>query len=143
MQGSGGRGRSIVLTGACLFVVSTFFPIAASLLAQEQVGRLMGGADVAIAAALLGCAASITRRASGVDSSALVRTIAGFQQHLWSVPLALLVLFFLRVTASAGTSSCRAWRGVCGCSPTSSHRRWGCGNPNGLALKSGCGRKDN
>ena len=95
MQGSDGRGRSIVLTGACLFVVSTVFPIAASLLAEEQVGRLMGGADVAIAAALLGCAASITRRASGVDSSGLVRTIAGFQQHLWSVPLALLVLFFL------------------------------------------------
>jgi hypothetical protein len=57
---------------------------------------VMGGADVAIAAALLGCAALISKRASRVDSSGLVGRIASFQQQLWNVPLALLVMFFLQ-----------------------------------------------
>jgi hypothetical protein len=95
MEDHSGDGRLLVLCGACLFVVSTIFPIAASLLREEQVGRPMGLADVAIAAALLVWAGLLSRRRPRRDSPGLAGTAATFHQGLWNLPLVLLVVFLV------------------------------------------------
>jgi hypothetical protein len=80
---------------AMLFVASTIFPLAASVLAVQPVPRWLGVADVAVAALLVVAAAGITTmtkaRVSDADRVSAFRA----SQILSSVIPALLAIFFV------------------------------------------------
>jgi uncharacterized membrane protein YtjA (UPF0391 family) len=91
----GDRGRRIVLAGGVLFSLSTLFPITASLLREEQVGRVMGISDVAVAAAVFGFAFVLWKRNAALARPGIVAASAGLQRAAWNLPLLLLVVFLV------------------------------------------------
>jgi Na+/melibiose symporter-like transporter len=88
-------GRRLVIAGAALFTVSTLFPIVASLLPEDHVSRGVGVLDVALAAALLVCAALTHHRAGPVRSVQVQAAAGSFHGAAWNVPLLLLIVFFV------------------------------------------------
>jgi hypothetical protein len=89
------HGRRIVLAGSVLFCLSTLFPIAASLLREDQVGRATGICDVAVATAVFGFAFVLWKRNAAPARPDIVGASAGLQRAAWNVPLLLLVVFLV------------------------------------------------
>ena len=87
--------RVLLAASAGLFILSSLFPIAASLLRERRVPRWLGVADVGVAAILIVLALAIVARKPNRFAESVVA--AGFRAYrgLANVLLVLLVLFFL------------------------------------------------
>jgi hypothetical protein len=91
-SGSGGRG--LVTIGAMLLLLSTAFPVVASLFGPEGRPRWIGIADVVVAFALvLVGIAIVSRKPTGFDARA-VQSAFTVYRALAHFLLALLVIFF-------------------------------------------------
>jgi hypothetical protein len=81
-------------TYACLFAVSTAFPVAASLLPAEAVSRAIGILDVVVALALVITGFYLVSVTAAPDDVRADRAVAWYRVT-GAVPLVLLVVFFL------------------------------------------------
>jgi hypothetical protein len=89
------RGRTLVGVGAGLFAVSVAFPVVAALLPLAGTPPWLGVVDVALAVVLFLVAALIAARAGTVVPDAVQRRSYRLYRILATLPLALLVVFFL------------------------------------------------
>jgi hypothetical protein len=79
---------------AALFILSTAFPIAASLMPADAVARGMGVTDVGVALVLLATGIFIASRQPPASPETDRRAV-GWYKHAGAVPLVLLVVFFV------------------------------------------------
>lgn len=77
-----------------LFVVSTAFPVAASLMPDDAISRGMGILDVTIAFLLLVAGITIVSTKPPASADAERRAVRWYR-HSGTVPIALLVIFFI------------------------------------------------
>ena len=77
-----------------LFLVSTAFPVAASLLREDDISRAMGVLDVTIALLLLVTGITIVSTKTPASTEADRRAVRWYR-HAGTVPIALLLAFFL------------------------------------------------
>lgn len=90
-----GYGRWLVAVTAGLFVVSTLFPIAASLMAAERMPSWIGGLDVGLAFGVALLAFAISAVAQGhIDAQAQLASYRSYRL-LANLILLLLIVFFL------------------------------------------------
>jgi len=87
--------RTIIVVSAGLFVVSSLFPLVASLLEVDRVPRWLAVVDVAVAAALVVLGVVIVSRKPSGFTGAVVATSFRAYRGLASTFLILLVLFFV------------------------------------------------
>ena len=83
-------GRAYVV----LFIVSTAFPVAASLMPEDAVSHVMGVLDVTVAFVLVATGITIVSRTPPATPETDRRAV-GWYKHAGTVPIALLITFFL------------------------------------------------
>jgi len=89
------RDSSLRLAAAILFPFSTAFPVIAAILRADPPPRWFGIADVAIAFALVAVGMWIATRRPGPFSADVNRAALRILQGAATLPLVLLVVFFL------------------------------------------------
>jgi hypothetical protein len=77
-----------------LFIVSTAFPVAASLMPEDAVSRVMGVLDVTVAFVLVATGITIISRTPPASPETDRRAV-GWYRHAGTVPIVLLITFFL------------------------------------------------
>jgi hypothetical protein len=87
--------RRLVVAAGILFAGSTMFPIVASLIPIERHPAWAGPVDVALACALVACAAVIDRAAGPHAGPESEHVTYRLYRGLHSAPLVLLLVFFL------------------------------------------------
>jgi hypothetical protein len=87
--------RALIVGSAGLFVVSSLFPLGASLLEVDRLPRWVGVADVVIAAALVALGMVIMSRKPGEFAASAVAASFRAYRGLANSFLILLVLFFV------------------------------------------------
>lgn len=89
------RGRTIVILGTVLFVVSLAFPVVASLVSTESLPSWVGLTDVALAIVFVLAAFWAEAITKGKVGDEVIRRSYGIYRALAVLPLVLLVIFFL------------------------------------------------
>lgn len=77
-----------------LFIVSTAFPVAASLMPEDAISRVMGVLDVTVAFVLVATGITIVSRTPPATAETERRAV-GWYRHAGIVPIVLLITFFL------------------------------------------------
>ena len=88
------RGRPLVVAWGALFIVSTTFPVVASLV-QGSVSRRTGIADVVIAAVLVGHGFLIAAKGLGSNDAFVLEVSVRVLRGAANLFLALIVVFFV------------------------------------------------
>jgi hypothetical protein len=84
----------VALAYVVLFIVSTAFPVAASLMPEDAVSHVMGVLDVTVAFVLVATGITIVARTPPAAPE-IDRRAVGWYRHAGSVPIVLLITFFL------------------------------------------------
>ncbi|MEO5951437.1 MAG: hypothetical protein ABIQ44_03120 [Chloroflexia bacterium] len=89
------QGRRLVIVGIILFAISTAFPIVAALIKAEDLPTWIGLTDVGLALVFVIAAFALDAANKGNIPEQVMRSSYRVYRSLGSLPLILLVLFFL------------------------------------------------
>ena len=89
------QGRTLVIVGILLFAVSTAFPVVASLVHAEDLPSWVGRIDVGLALLFVIAAFALDGLNKEKPSEHVIRTSYRIYRAMGTLPLVILVIFFL------------------------------------------------